>query len=120
MRCHEINANNGPRFAFPEPWAARHYRCELYGSNGDPPLATTVGSDNGPPEMPDVLDAVAADAAVVEEAGRFEAWAAQMGFDPDSRSGERVYRRTRRQAGLLRRLLGEESYEALLWQTERL
>src|SRR5438105_7982613 len=117
MRCREIEGShgNGRQVAFPEPWAARHFRCELYGSNGDRPLVTTIGSDDGPPELPDVLDTVAAESEDVEEAGHFEQWAARIGFDSDSRAAERVYRETRRQAMLLRRLLGEETYRALLW-----
>ena len=67
-----------------------------------------------------MLDAVAAEAAVVEQARCYEEWAAEMGFDPDSRHGERVYRTERRQAKLLRALLGDHAYKVLLWETERL
>jgi hypothetical protein len=70
--------------------------------------------------MPDVLDEVAAEAAVVETARCFEEWAVQMGFDPDSRHAERVYRAWRRRTSNLRTLLGNERYEQLLWRTERL
>jgi hypothetical protein len=99
---------------------ATRYRCELRGLNGARPVTTIIDTDDGPPDMSEVLDAVAAEAAVVEAAACYEAWAVQMGFDPDSRSGERVYRATRRQGNALRRLIGEEAYEALLWETERL
>jgi len=63
---------------------------------------------------------VAAEAAVVEATGSYEAWAVHMGYDPDSRRGERVYRTERRQARLLRALLGDEDYERLLWGVERI
>ncbi|HEY5318789.1 MAG TPA: hypothetical protein VIJ20_12445, partial [Solirubrobacteraceae bacterium] len=76
--------------------------------------------DDGPPSVADVVDVVAAEAAVAEEAGSYEEWALQMGFDPDSRSGERVYRTECRQAKLLRALLGDEAYLKLLWEIERL
>ena len=46
--------------------------------------------------------------------------AERMGFDLDSRRGARVYRTERRQAWLLRALLGGEAYRKLLWETERL
>jgi hypothetical protein len=120
MRCREITLNGDHPFLITEPWAAKQYSCELLGSNGDRPVRTIIGSDNGPPEMADVLDTVAAEAAVVDAAGGYEAWARELGFDPDSRHGERVYRAARRQAKQLRELLGDETYQQLLWQTERL
>lgn len=67
-----------------------------------------------------MLDAVAAEAAVVDETRGYEPWAHRMGFDPDSREGERTYRAARRQARMLRQLLGDEGYAQLLWETERL
>jgi hypothetical protein len=120
MRCREVTPNGGDNSAVPDPWAAKHYACELHGSNGDRPVRTVVGSDNGPPEMVEVLDTLAAEAAVTEEARGFEAWAAQMGYDPDSRHAERTYRADLRRAKLLRQLLGEQSYQRLLWEIDRL
>jgi hypothetical protein len=120
MRCREVALTGDEGSLITEPWAGRHYRCELYGTNGDRPVRTIMASDNGPPEVADVVDAVAAEAAVLEETGSFEEWALQMGFDSDSRHGERVYRTVRRQARLLRALLGDEAYRTLLWETERL
>jgi hypothetical protein len=120
IRCREVRLGGKHNYTITEPWAAHQYVCELHGSNGDPPVRTLMGSDNGPPEATEVLDAIAAEAAVVEEARRYEEWALHMGFDPDSRHGERVYRASRRQAKLLRQLLGDDGYEQLLWETERL
>lgn len=120
IRCRKVNPNGDRRLLIAEPWATTQYRCELHGSNGDRPIRTIVGSDNGPPDMEEVLDAIAAQAAVVEEVRSFEEWAVRMGFDPDSRFGERIYRAWRRQADALRALIGEESYQRLLWETERL
>jgi hypothetical protein len=120
MRCREVPLNGDGGLAVGEPWAAKHYSCELYGTNGDRPVRALVGSDIGPPGIDEVLDAVAAEAAVAEEAGGFEAWAAQLGYDPDSRYDERIYRTALRHARLLRRMLGDEGYRRLLWETERL
>jgi hypothetical protein len=120
MRCQEVALRGDDWSLITDPWAGTHYRCELYGSNGHCPVRTIMGSDNGPPEVPDVVDAIAAEAAVVEESRSYEEWARQMGFDPDSRRGERVYRTARRQARLLRALVGDEAYRTLLWETERL
>jgi hypothetical protein len=120
LRCREVTLNGNHASVITEPWAAQQYQCELHGANGDRPVKAIIGSDNGTPELPDVLDGLAAEAAVVDQARRYEQWAVQMGFDPDSRHGERVYRAARRQAKLLRELLGDHVYEQLLWQTERL
>jgi hypothetical protein len=120
MRCREVAPNGSQRLLITAPWAPHQYRCELHGSNGDRPVTTIVGSDDGPPEMSDVLDEVAAEAAVVETSRCFEEWAVLMGFDPDSRHAERVYRAWRHRTGNLRKLLGNERYEQLLWGTERL
>jgi hypothetical protein len=120
MRCRELPPNVHDASEVAEPWAAKHYLCELRGSDGGRPITTVVGSDNGPPEIVDVLDVLAAEAAVAEEAGSFEAWADRLGYDPDSRNGERAYRNEVRRGKLLRALLGEDSYRRLLWETERL
>jgi len=120
MRCREVDPDGGQPLLITAPWAPHQYRCELHGSNGDRPVTTIVGSDDGPPEMSDVLDEVAAEAAVVETARCFEEWAVNMGFDPDSRHAERVYRAWRHRTNNLRKLLGDARYEQLLWATERL
>jgi hypothetical protein len=120
MRCREVDPNSSQPLLMTAPWASHQYRCELHGANGDAPVTTIVGSDYGPPEMPDVLDEVAAGAAVVETARCFAEWAVQMGFDPDSRHAESVYRAWRRRTSNLRKLLGNKRYEQLLWRTERL
>jgi hypothetical protein len=120
MRCQLVTADGDPTARIAEPWAPRQYSCRLYRSNGHRPLTAILGSDNGAPELREVLDAVAAQAAVVDQAHGYEQWALAMGFDPDSRAGERVYRAACRQARLLRQLLGEDQYARLLWQTERL
>jgi hypothetical protein len=120
LRCREVTGQGDQGFLIAERRAAKQYLCELHGSRGDPPVRKMMGSDNGPPNMADVVDTVAAEAAVVEETRCYEAWAERMGFDPDSRRGEQIYRTERRQARVLRALLGGEGYRKLLWETERL
>ncbi len=120
MRCRPVSVNGHPTRLIAEPWAPQQFSCRLYRSNGHHPLTAIVGSTDGTPELCDVLDVVAAQAAVVDQAHGYEQWAREMGFDPDSREGERVYRAARREAKLLRQLLGEDQYARLLWQTERL
>lgn len=120
LRCQEVATGDDFGLSLARPWTVKHYRCELRGANGHRPVRTTMVSENGPPDVSEVLDSVAAQAAVVEEAASYEEWAARMGFDPDSRRGEQVYLDERRQAQRLRALLGEVPYRELLWGIERL
>jgi hypothetical protein len=120
MRCQQVVPNGDDGLLIADVNGDHYYRCELFATADARPVRTIVATDNGPPEVADAVDAVAAEAAVIEEAGSYEAWALQMGFDPDSRRGERIYRSERRQARHLRALLGEDGYRELLWETERL
>jgi hypothetical protein len=72
MRCREVSPNGNQRLLITAPWASHQYRRELHATEDDRTIITTiVGSDEGPPEMPDVLDEVAAATAVVEKARCF-------------------------------------------------
>lgn len=102
------------------PAGSSHWRCVL--RHGRRQL--TVPFSQGPaichePELEDVLDCLASDAATYENARSFEEWCADLGFNDDSRKAERVYRTVEKQAAGLRRLLGDDTYETLLWETER-
>lgn len=106
-----------------EDWAAtaRHFRVTLRMKN----RRLTTYFSQGPgierdPRPEDVLDCLASDAADVENNTSFEEWAKDLGYDPDSRRAERVYRACLREAARLRRFLGAEKYHQLLWETERL
>ncbi len=73
------------------------------------------------PELADVLDCLASDASSVEGVRNFEDWAGDIGYDPDSRSGEATYKIIERQAKDLRYILAtREIFETLLHETERL
>lgn len=72
------------------------------------------------PEAGDVLDCLASDASSVENAQSFEDWAGDYGYDTDSRKAHKTYTVCKRKAERLRKFLGEESYKALLWNTERI
>lgn len=72
------------------------------------------------PKAEDVLDCLAMDTSSYENARDFEEWAAEFGYDTDSRRAERTYNVIGKQAKQLKRFLSEELYEELLWNTERL
>lgn len=60
-----------------------------------------VGAAVTPPDLADVVHCLLMDASGTDE--RFEDWAAELGFDPDSRKAERMYEACRDTAAALRR-----------------
>lgn len=79
------------------------------------------GHNGKAPELADVLDCIASDAATIENADSFEDWASDLCYDEDSRRAERTYNACREQAERLRRFIVSTSdYETLLYETERL
>lgn len=101
---------------------ASHYRVRLLRPGAKPfGLYYSMGSAHRvPPTLPDVLDNLASDCASIEDEDSFEAWADSLGYGPDSRRAERIYRVIEKQAEALRAFLGDGAYEALLYGTERL
>lgn len=83
------------------------------------PFKMGLGHKGAPPALADVLDCLAMDAASLEDYPQYEDWAPSLGFDPDSRKGFAVYETCRKQSERLKRFLGEDAYETLLWHTER-
>lgn len=73
-----------------------------------------------PPELPGVLNCLMMDAQGYENAQGFEDWAAEYGYDPDSRKAEKTYREVERQAKELRHILGLDGYRTLLENVESL
>lgn len=66
----------------------------------------------------DVLNCVADDASMIENARDFEDWCGDQGYDADSRTAERIHKTCVRQARGLKAFVGD-LYETLLWETER-
>lgn len=99
-----------------------HWKCKIRcGSHSMTVIFSMgMGHHGKKPELYEVLDCLAADAAGYENARSFEEWCGEYGYDTDSRKAERTYRTIEKQADSLKRLLGEELYKALLWDTERI
>lgn len=70
----------------------------------------------GEPTAESVLEALAFDSAGIENARSFEEWASEYGYDTDSRRAEQIYKICEKQADKLKRFLGDELYEILLWK----
>src|ERR1700690_1900550 len=86
---------------------ARHWFCVLTGRAGKMEFYFSQGAAHTkPPTLPEILDCLASDAATVENARSFEDFAAELGYDPDSRAAEKTYNICRKQAMELANLLG--------------
>jgi hypothetical protein len=66
------------------------------------------------PEFGEVLHQLARDARRYEDTENFDQWARGSGYDPDSRSIERIYRSIKRQSEQLKRTISIAAYQELL------
>lgn len=105
-------------------WAARdcrHYVCILL--HGEQHMLAHYSCGialSDPPSLASILDCLAHDATLAESAGGFSDWCGESGCSDDSIRERKVFRSCRRQSRQLRRLLGDEAYHELLYETERL
>ena len=104
-----------------------HYSCTITHERDFPLYVPfTVGPGihkNDPsyvPDVADVLDCLASDASTVMEGQDFEEWAAELGYDQDSRQAERTYKSCQDQTHYLEDAFGRNSLELLVYDTERL
>lgn len=98
-----------------------HWKCKLTrtSSTGARRSFTVVfsqgyGHGGKAPKAHKVLNCLASDASSVANSNGYEDWAADLGFDPDSRKGEKTYRTIERQALRLASFLGGALYVELL------
>jgi hypothetical protein len=121
-------AESNPNMDADREWnlTARHWRVTLQRPESAPMYVpfSQGSAHTEPPTAADVLDCLASDAATVENARDVLDFAAEMGFDLDSHKNRERARRTfetiQRQSGELREFLGDDAFETLLWNTERL
>lgn len=118
-----IQVGPGKREYDYDGWEHDAYRVRLIGPGGK--MMTLryrkgLGHAGSPPQLDEVLDAIAADSASVENADGFADWANEFGYDTDSRKAEATYKACVKQAKDARALLGDANYDLLLWHTERL
>jgi hypothetical protein len=72
------------------------------------------------PKADAVLDCLASDSSAIENNVRFEDWCSEFGYDSDSRKAEKIFKTCEHQAKRLRSFLGEDLFNTLLWDAERL
>lgn len=75
-------------------------------------LNKSVGKPLDPPSIVDVVHSLVLDASVLD-AGGFDGWADDFGYDPDSRAAESIYLECLESALKLRAAIGEAGIDAL-------
>ena len=78
------------------------------------------GHNGAEPKADEVLDCLASDASMVNNADSFEDFARDLGYSEDSRQAERIYKACLHQSARLQTFLGSELYEQLLYNTSRM
>jgi hypothetical protein len=104
------------------PAGSSHWKCLIRCGKRQMTVFFSMGpAHSREPELADVLDCLASDAASIENAPNFEDWASELGYDTDSRKAEKTFKVCQKQAEKLRQLLyTDEAYRNLLFNTERL
>jgi hypothetical protein len=77
-----------------------------------------VGHKGKPPEITEVLNCLQMDASMLDQAADFEDWAADLGYDADSRSAETIYKGCVEQTTRLKNFLGEDLFNDFLMLDE--
>lgn len=117
-------ADSNPNMDAKDEWmrAATHWKVTFRVNGRQMTTYFSQGSAHtSEPTAEDVLDCLASDAASIENAnGDFESWASEFGYDTDSRKAERTFLACQKNAQKLENLLSRDSFEQLLWRTERL
>ena len=87
-------------------------RMTIYFSKG-------FGHGGDRPKAAELLECLASDTAGIENyKSDFATWCGEYGYDTDSRKAERTFDACLHAAGRLKRFLGDDLYEQLLWNTE--
>ena len=102
-------------------WEHNAYKVTLHyqGRQMTTRFRTGLGWDREP-SASDVLESLLSDAAGIEnlrDGDSFEEWAAEYGYDPDSREAEKIYRAVESQTKKLERLLGDD-YQAAVFPND--
>lgn len=126
MECQRADSN--PYLDMPR--GSSHYTCRL--RFGRRTLTTPFSQGSAithTPRTEDVLNSLASDSSGYESAGgSFDAWCSDFGFEPDEEARDpwhrcrwkKTFRAVEKQAEKLKKLLGLELYDELLYRTEQL
>jgi hypothetical protein len=106
-------ADRNPNMDHGDPCAS-HYKCTFSRGRKRMTVYFSMGSAHtSEPTINEVFDCLVEDARSVDDLD-FDEWCRDLGYDTDSRKGERMYKTCVHQAGRLRSFLGDELYNKFL------
>lgn len=123
FECRRVAAR--PDEMMSDPDGMRHFRCRITSGSHSFSVYFSQGSAHtSNPTLADVLDCLTSDASGYENAygnggTHFEQWAEEYGYDTDSIAALKIFKTVKRQAELMKRTLGSELYEELLYRVEQ-
>lgn len=110
MSCEYADRNPN----MPDARDMNHYKCTLSRRRQRMTVYFSMGyAHRGEPTINQVFDTLIQDALMVDNAGSFEEFCSELGYDPDSRKAERIWKASEHQASRLKTFLGEELYAEL-------
>ena len=104
-----------------DPVNMDHWKCvvRMAGKRMTVTFSQGYGHKGAEPELSNVLDCLASDAAEIDNNPSFDDWASEYGYDADSRKAEKTFKACEHEAKRLQNFLGDDLYQQLLWNTER-
>ena len=91
-----------------------HYCVTVYGENDYIEVYFSTGKLADFPEAEDVLSCVASDCRFIEDNPDFDSFCFELGYDPDSRSAEKIYKACCDQYKMVKDLFGDGAFEEFL------
>lgn len=98
---------------------ANHYYVTLKRKGGKQ-ISTYFSKGYGHSDEPqpnEILSCFALDSSGIENAGDYEDWLSEFGYE-DNASGRKLYNTCLKQSERVKRWLGDDLYEELLWDTD--
>ena len=114
MTCKQIADRPGR-----EDWpGATHWRCQLKRGGQKMQVTYSMGSAHkGTPKVEDVIQSLGSDASIYQNASSYEDFLDEFGYEDDQKH-RYTWMAIQRESKSLRKLLGDEDYEQLLYETE--
>jgi hypothetical protein len=109
MTC-EYGAEPNETIPESDPWTCRLTYTDTNNKRRRMTVPFYMGFGHGgrEPELADVVSALIMDASTIEYASSFENFAAELGYDSDSRTAERLYKACKRTHQRLHKFLADD------------
>lgn len=111
----------------PNHFAAKMAHCDYPGRDTQFTGNRTVSEEDFnqtfkpiPPTLGDIIDCLASDSCGIANARDFEEWASEYGYDTDSRKAYDTFKVCATQSHLFEHLIGQDIFEELLYEVDRL